>query len=267
MAPLHWPPRRIVVLTAAGISRGSGLDIFRDRDGLRPGVRIQDADPGGGSGRPPRRRPSGAIRSACRLSATPAGTASRTRRSGPIPRLRPWPVSRPAIRANSCRSPRTSTICTSVPAPGAHAWRPAGGRLPRLAGRSRPGSGTSRRAAAVRPAASRGNCGPSWSGSANYPCRWIERIAAALAGCDLFLSIGTSGSAYPAAGFVAEAREPIPIRATQYWPAPTASNRTRTPPGARSAAPGCIANRPVPDHLQSPLPSAARSDPPPNALP
>jgi NAD-dependent deacetylase len=34
----------------------------------------------------------------------------------------------------------------------------------------------------------------------------MERIQAALAACDLFVSIGTSGNVYPAAGFVAEAR-------------------------------------------------------------
>ena len=34
----------------------------------------------------------------------------------------------------------------------------------------------------------------------------MDRIAASLAACDLFVSIGTSGNVYPAAGFVAEAR-------------------------------------------------------------
>ena len=34
----------------------------------------------------------------------------------------------------------------------------------------------------------------------------MDRIQAALAACDLFISIGTSGNVYPAAGFVAEAR-------------------------------------------------------------
>jgi NAD-dependent deacetylase len=34
----------------------------------------------------------------------------------------------------------------------------------------------------------------------------MDRIYAALAEAELFLSIGTSGSVYPAAGFVAEAR-------------------------------------------------------------
>jgi NAD-dependent deacetylase len=33
----------------------------------------------------------------------------------------------------------------------------------------------------------------------------MERIDAALDDCDLFLSIGTSGNVYPAAGFVAQA--------------------------------------------------------------
>ena len=34
----------------------------------------------------------------------------------------------------------------------------------------------------------------------------MERIAASLSACDLFISIGTSGNVYPAAGFVQEAR-------------------------------------------------------------
>jgi NAD-dependent deacetylase len=34
----------------------------------------------------------------------------------------------------------------------------------------------------------------------------MERIYEALGDCDLFVSIGTSGNVYPAAGFVAEAR-------------------------------------------------------------
>ena len=34
----------------------------------------------------------------------------------------------------------------------------------------------------------------------------MERIEEAIAACDLFISIGTSGNVYPAAGFVEEAR-------------------------------------------------------------
>ncbi|MEM7780812.1 MAG: NAD-dependent deacylase [Pseudomonadota bacterium] len=42
-----------------------------------------------------------------------------------------------------------------------------------------------------------------WFGEMPYQ---MERIYAALAECDLFVSIGTSGAVYPAAGFVQEAR-------------------------------------------------------------
>ena len=42
-----------------------------------------------------------------------------------------------------------------------------------------------------------------WFGETPYR---MEEMYAALATCDLFLSIGTSGNVYPAAGFVAEAR-------------------------------------------------------------
>ena len=43
-----------------------------------------------------------------------------------------------------------------------------------------------------------------WFGEMPYH---MERIYKALVACDLFLSIGTSGTVYPAAGFVAEARQ------------------------------------------------------------
>jgi len=42
-----------------------------------------------------------------------------------------------------------------------------------------------------------------WFGEMPYR---MDEVYAALAGCDLFISIGTSGTVYPAAGFVAEAR-------------------------------------------------------------
>jgi NAD-dependent deacetylase len=52
---------------------------------------------------------------------------------------------------------------------------------------------------------SRGRMRPDvvWFGEMPYH---MERISEALSACDLFLSVGTSGMVYPAAGFVAEAR-------------------------------------------------------------
>lgn len=42
-----------------------------------------------------------------------------------------------------------------------------------------------------------------WFGEMPYH---LDRVAGALSDCDLFIAIGTSGTVYPAAGFVAEAR-------------------------------------------------------------
>jgi NAD-dependent protein deacetylase/lipoamidase len=41
--------------------------------------------------------------------------------------------------------------------------------------------------------------------------REMERIYEALAACDLFVSIGTSGTGYPAADFVLEVRSLAPL--------------------------------------------------------
>ena len=60
----------------------------------------------------------------------------------------------------------------------------------------------------VRPApaaAAPGTYGPTSSGSARCPTTWIASTAA-LQRADLFVSIGTSGAVYPAAGFVQTAR-------------------------------------------------------------
>ena len=43
-----------------------------------------------------------------------------------------------------------------------------------------------------------------WFGEMPYH---MDDISAAIAACDLFVSIGTSGAVYPAAGFVRDARE------------------------------------------------------------
>ena len=43
-----------------------------------------------------------------------------------------------------------------------------------------------------------------WFGEMPYR---MDEISAALRGCDLFVSIGTSGAVYPAAGFVRQARD------------------------------------------------------------
>lgn len=71
--------------------------------------------------------------------------------------------------------------------------------------------GTEPAAAELAPDRPCGSCGRAgglrpdvvWFGETPYG---MERIRVALASCDLFISIGTSGSVYPAAGFAAQAR-------------------------------------------------------------
>ena len=47
----------------------------------------------------------------------------------------------------------------------------------------------------------RWSCAPTWSGSARSPTRWTGSSTRSRRR-DLFVSIGTSGAVYPAAGFV-----------------------------------------------------------------
>ena len=51
------------------------------------------------------------------------------------------------------------------------------------------------------PAAASPSCAPTWCGSARSPTTWTGSWSQ-LQRADLFVSIGTSGAVYPAAGFV-----------------------------------------------------------------
>ncbi|MDX6749451.1 NAD-dependent deacylase [Geminicoccaceae bacterium 1502E] len=66
----------------------------------------------------------------------------------------------------------------------------------------------------------------------------LQRIYAALSGCGLFLSIGTSGQVYPAAGFVEAARESGEARTVELNLEPSAMSHCfaerRTGPAART---------------------------------
>ncbi|TLU73810.1 NAD-dependent deacylase [Lichenicoccus roseus] len=187
--------RRIVILTGAGISQESGLHTFRDPDGLWSRVRIEDV-------------------------ATPAAFA------------------RDAARVHGFYNARRAQLASVHP----NAAHVALARLEREFGgdllvltqniddlHERAGStkllhmhGELRR---VRCTACGNN--PRWDGDTgtDVPCPacgqhalrpdvvWfgemplhMEAIEAALAVCDLFVSIGTSGTVYPAAGFVDAAR-------------------------------------------------------------
>ncbi len=189
----------IVVLTGAGISKESGLDTFRDADGIWARVRIEDVATPEAFRRDParvhafynarRRRlieggiaPNAAHRALARLEAEWPGTMLLVTQN--IDDLHERAGSRNLIhmhgemlksRCESCgevfRWERDIDLETPCPAC------------------ARPG--------AVRPHV-------VWFGE--MPLE-MDRIYRALAACGLFVSIGTSGNVYPAAGFVAEAKQ------------------------------------------------------------
>jgi NAD-dependent deacetylase len=188
----------IVVLTGAGISRESGLHTFRDADGIWARHRIEDVATPEAFARDPeavhafynaRRR--GLLDSAIQPNAAHRALAELEQRwPGPvllvtqnIDDLHERAGSRNLIhmhgeilkaRCTACGSvrPWRDDLSTDLPCP---ACANAGGMRPDVV----------------------------WFGEMPLA---MDRIYAALADVELFISIGTSGAVYPAAGFVAEAR-------------------------------------------------------------
>lgn len=188
----------IVILTGAGISKESGLDTFRDKDGIWSRVRLEDVATPEGFARDPHRvhgfynaRRRGLLDAAVMPNAAHLALAE-LERSRPgevllvtqnIDNLHERAGSRNLIhmhgellksRCASCGnvSDCTDDLAVDLACP---ACASLGGMRPHVV----------------------------WFGE--MPLE-MERIYAALAECSLFLSIGTSGTVYPAAGFVQEAR-------------------------------------------------------------
>jgi NAD-dependent deacetylase len=187
-------PPHIVVLTGAGISRESGLATFRDADGVWATVRIEDVATPQAFARDParvhefynaRRRqlaqvaPNAAHRALVRLEqAWPGGFTLVTQN---VDDLHARAGSRNLIAMHGALRRARCRLCDAT-----HDWDAdlsiatpcpacchAGGMRPDVV----------------------------WFGE--MPLH-MDRIAAALDQCGLFVSIGTSGNVHPAAGFVAE---------------------------------------------------------------
>lgn len=198
MTPRHWPPQRIVVLTGAGISKESGLDTFRDADGLWSRVRIEDVATPEAFARDPegvqafynaRRRglldraiqPNAAHLALARFEAAYPGELLLVTQN--IDDLHERAGSRKLVHMHGAMLEAACLACERVTP-----WRddiqvdsscPACG----MVGHLRPNV--------------------VWFGEMPFQ---MERIGEALAEADLFVSIGTSGNVYPAAGFVSEAK-------------------------------------------------------------
>jgi NAD-dependent deacetylase len=189
---------KIVILTGAGISRESGIETFRDPHGIWARVKIEDVATPQAFARDParvhafynmrRRRlvaggiePNAAHFALARLDAAWAGDFLLVTqnvddlhlRAGSV-RLLPMHGESLKARCAACGDVRPHRDDLSL-----DDICPACGQV-----------------GSLRPDV-------VWFGEMPLG---MDRIAAALADCDLFVSIGTSGNVYPAAGFVAEAR-------------------------------------------------------------
>jgi NAD-dependent deacetylase len=190
--------RRIVILTGAGISRESGLDTFRDADGIWAKVRLEDVATPEAFARNPatvqafyndRRRglrngnvtPNAAHRALAVLEQNFPGDFLLVTQN--IDDLHDRAGSRNLVHMHGELFKARCEACDRI-----HEWR----EDIEVATRS-PCCGAVGR---LRPHV-------VWFGE--MPLR-MELISAMLSICDLFVSIGTSGTVYPAAGFVQEAR-------------------------------------------------------------
>ncbi|WP_022728456.1 Sir2 family NAD+-dependent deacetylase [Fodinicurvata sediminis] len=192
------PEGKIVILTGAGVSRESGLNTFRDADGIWAQVRIEDVatpeafarDPEGVQAFYNARRqglraaeiqPNAAHLALAELESDWPGEVLLVTQN--IDDLHERAGSRNLIHMHGELFKARCEDCGSI-----HEWR---GDLEVTS--PCPACGDS------------GNLRPHvvWFGEMPFE---MDRIAAELESCDLFLSVGTSGSVYPAAGFVQEVR-------------------------------------------------------------
>jgi NAD-dependent deacetylase len=190
--------QRIVVLTGAGLSAESGLSTFRDKDGIWSKYDYREVATPEGFERNPllvhdfynqRRRalkdvkPNAAHLALARLECEHEHGGDVTIVTQNIDALHEAAGSKTLIHMHG---ELLKALCTRCGA--RHAWEQDLGIDTLCPGCGRPGG--------MRPDV-------VWFGETPYH---MAEIAEALLEADLFLSVGTSGNVYPAAGFVAEAR-------------------------------------------------------------
>ncbi|HEX2804433.1 MAG TPA: NAD-dependent deacylase [Sphingomicrobium sp.] len=188
--------RNIVILTGAGVSAESGLSTFRGPDGLWEGHRVEDVATPEGFARDPALVHAFYDARRARLSAVTPNAAHEA-----LARLdREWPGELLLVTQNvdDLHERAGSKRLVHMHGELAKGWclrcdRRFGWTGPMGEGAACPSCGTS---GLVRPDI-------VWFGEMPYR---MEEIDAAIDRCDLFVSIGTSGAVYPAAGFVQTAR-------------------------------------------------------------
>jgi len=187
--------RNIVILTGAGISAESGVDTFRARDGIWSKVDYRDVATPEGFARDPARvhefynmrrrglanvQPNAAHFALARLEKEYKGSVLLVTQN--IDDLHERACSKRLIHMHGELAKALCEAC----------------------GKQSQWSGDMSTDSICPSCGFIGHMRPDvvWFGEMPYH---MERILAALAGCDLFVSIGTSGNVYPAAGFVEQA--------------------------------------------------------------
>ena len=188
--------RNIVILTGAGVSAESGIATFRGPDGLWEGHRVEDVATPEAFDRDPDLVQGFYDARRAALAAVAPNAAHLA-----LARLdREWPGALLLVtqnvddlheRAGSKRLLHMHGELNSGWCLACDSRSPFGGAM-----RDAPACPACGVAGMLRPDI-------VWFGEMPYQ---MDRIYAALAECDLFVSIGTSGAVYPAAGFVQEAR-------------------------------------------------------------
>ncbi len=188
--------RRIVILTGAGISKESGLDTFRDADGLWTKVRLEDVATPGGFARDPGHvhdfhnrlragmagyRPNAAHLALAELERAHPGRVLVVTQN--VDDLHERAGSRNLLHMHGEILKVRCDSCGTV-------------------GECRAAIGTD---TACPACAAAGFMRPDVVWFEEMPFH-MAKIGVELAACDLFVSIGTSGNVYPAAGFVDEVR-------------------------------------------------------------
>jgi NAD-dependent deacetylase len=188
----------IVILTGAGISRESGLETFRDKDGVWSKVRLEDVA-----------RPEGFARDPALVHAF-----YNARRRGLLdPAVVPNAAHKALARLEREWSGRVLIVTQNID--DLHERGGSAGLLHMHGELLKAFCIHCRVVEPCRSDLSRDDVCPNclraggmrpdvvWFGEEPYH---MERIYRELADCDLFVSVGTSGNVYPAAGFVDEAR-------------------------------------------------------------
>jgi len=194
----HETPETIVILTGAGISKESGLDTFRDADGLWSKVRIEDVATPEAYARDPERVLE--FYNARRQSMT-GGNVRPNAAHDALARLeRDWPGEVLLVTQNIDDLHEQAGSTNLLHMHGEMLKARCGS-----CGNVLPWTGAMTLQDSCDACGTLGSIRPHVVWFGEMPL-YMEEIYAALERCGLFISIGTSGNVYPAAGFVQEVR-------------------------------------------------------------